>query len=435
VFCEKAHKQIGDKKFPEGVRSWHYPRKQNPVVSVLSIIFSLIIWNYVFWGVGGVFILLSFYLAGIISWYMVKVIFVVYTLQLLLYYPQYGRGWSPLWEYVLKSSVCDLGLCYLDAWMVQESPLDPQKRYVFGWAPHGLLGVCRAASGGSWWRAAFPEIRCRWGSFGMAFFIPGIREFSLLTGACDASKDVLVGRIKDGEGVHLIPGGIREMMLTDENSTDTKVVLKGRMGFVRLAWEHGLDLVPVFCFGEKWTSKKVLLPGFIRQIMAKFRMAGTALVGKWSTLLPLTHHPKHGELSIGWVFGRPIMVKKREPAILSEEEEEEIRVVFEDLDKNKDDMIDAKDIKDFLERKIMRPSFERFGLKRLQRELSREEGTVMDLSQFTNYYQGEKAIVKLHEEFMAEIKRIFSTYKDQFGFSEESLTIVDTSYENLYKKD
>ena len=48
----------------------------------------------------------------------------------------------------------------------------------------------------------------------------------------------------------LIPGGTRELMLTDGHSTTTKLVLLGRKGFVKLAIRQGLQLVPGFCFGE-----------------------------------------------------------------------------------------------------------------------------------------------------------------------------------------
>jgi diacylglycerol O-acyltransferase-2 len=32
-------------------------------------------------------------------------------------------------------------------------------------------------------------------------------------------------------------------------------VLKNRLGFVKLAMNHGADLVPTFVFGEKWLYK------------------------------------------------------------------------------------------------------------------------------------------------------------------------------------
>ena len=58
------------------------------------------------------------------------------------------------------------------------------------------------------------------------------------------------------------------MVLTDETSNVTQIVLKDRNGYIRLAKEKGMPLIPCFCFGEKWATRKVELPRF----MAKFLM-------------------------------------------------------------------------------------------------------------------------------------------------------------------
>mmetsp|Transcript_18253 Transcript_18253/g.44820 ORF Transcript_18253/g.44820 Transcript_18253/m.44820 type:complete len:444 (-) Transcript_18253:241-1572(-) len=433
----KAHEEVG-KKFPEGVHSWYYPRKQLGAISLLADVLNFAVWHYMLWGLVAFASLCFLYLVGMISKITAYFIFIMYWVQVVVYKPQVGRGWSPLCRYVLNSSFLDLGLCYLDAWLVREAELDPKRQYMFGWAPHGLLGVCRTGSAGSWWNEAFPGIFGRWGSFGMAYYIPGAREFSLLVGAVDASKEVLRDRIKDGDSIHLLPGGIREMMLTDENSTDTKVVLINRSGFVRLAWEAGLDLVPVYCFGEKWTAKRVLLPYYVRKVMEKFRMAGTSLIGRWNSLLPLIEHPKHGKLSLAWVFGRPITVKKHHVEDLSVEEQKIVKLTFDTIDTNKNGEIDAE--------KLLRAAalqiegsqdFPKISvsLKRLAREMKKEKGSMMDLRQFRAWWQGEKMIEKLHGKFVSEMKRIFDTYKSEFGYGpEETLTFVDPSKSEYKKK-
>ncbi|CAE8609726.1 unnamed protein product, partial [Polarella glacialis] len=159
-----------------------------------------------------------------------------------------GKGWPFHW--MLYGPLTDFVLCYHDATCVREGPpLDPQGKYLFAMYPHGVYGVCRAFSGGvGLWRTLFPGISARWGSFGGAFYLPGIREFSLFAGCIDASKPVLERAIRRGENLYLLPGGIDEMNLTDGQSTDTKLVMVDRKGFVKLAIENGLDVVPGFCF-------------------------------------------------------------------------------------------------------------------------------------------------------------------------------------------
>ena len=66
---------------------------------------------------------------------------------------------------------------------------------------------CRAFSGGQLWLKLFPGIAARWGSFSGAFYLPGVREFSLCCGCIDASRPVLTRAIERGENLHLLPGG------------------------------------------------------------------------------------------------------------------------------------------------------------------------------------------------------------------------------------
>ena len=47
----------------------------------------------------------------------------------------------------------------------------------------------------------------------------------------------------------MYPGGSREIFDTDPNVKHTTLYLTKRRGFVRLAMQHGADLVPVFIFG------------------------------------------------------------------------------------------------------------------------------------------------------------------------------------------
>lgn len=59
------------------------------------------------------------------------------------------------------------------------------------------------------------------------------------------------------------------------------MVLKDRYGFVKLAIENDLMLIPVVCFGEKWLYRSVLLPGPIVSFMHQLKMAGTVPFGRW----------------------------------------------------------------------------------------------------------------------------------------------------------
>ena len=195
---------------------------------------------------------------------------------------------------------------------------------MFAMYPHGIFGVCRAFSGGSAWRQLFGSITARWGSFGAAFYWPGVREVSLWAGCLDASKPVLKKAIARKENIMLLPGGIKEMILTDNTSSDTKIVMKDRKGYAKLAIEEGLAIVPGFCFGEKRIHSIVHLPGVVRELMLKAQLSPCLtlpnpnwmlqaqlspcfMIGRWGfTFL--------GEpLPLGMVWGEPIPTIKMDP--------------------------------------------------------------------------------------------------------------------------
>lgn len=251
---------------------------------------------------------LSPLLLDVFSWRTIFATYSLYVLQLFIYRPHRSVGWPGIMKRFLYGPLVDYVLHYYDATCIREGPApDPEGKYLFAMYPHGVYGVCRAFSGGDMWRSLYPGIFARWGSFGMAFSIPGVREFSLSCGCLDASKPVLEAAIRHGENIILLPGGIDEMNLTDGKSTDTKLVTLDRKGFAKLAIENGLDIIPGFCFGEKWIHETVRLPAPIRALLRPLRMSGTLLRGRGFTLLGFL------KPSLGFVWGEPISVRQQKP--------------------------------------------------------------------------------------------------------------------------
>ena len=94
------------------------------------------------------------------------------------------------------------------------------------------------------------------------------------------------------------------MMLTDGNSKATELVLKDRVGFVKLAIQHGMHLVPGFCFGEKWVHDIVLLPAPLRSFLhRRFKIAGCTLAGRWWSFVGKVAKGDGTPISLGYVWG------------------------------------------------------------------------------------------------------------------------------------
>ena len=281
------------------------------VMRLLQTFAALSFASYFFFWLIGLGLVVALVVIGVISKTAAMVGVGAYLCSVAVYTPQFGRGWPFHW--FLYSHFVDWVLGYYDSTCIREGPpLDPAGRYLFAMVPHGVFGVCRAFSGGTLWRSLFPGIDARWGSFGGAFRLPGVREFSLSCGCLDAGRPTLTRAIQRGENIMLLPGGSKELLLTDGTSTTTQLVLLDRTGFVRLAIEHGLDLVPGFCFGEKWVHDLVLLPAPLRrQLYRRFRLAGALLIGRWGTFLGKVASADGKPLSLGYVWGAPIRVTRQ----------------------------------------------------------------------------------------------------------------------------
>lgn len=300
---------VQDPPAPVGSAEVRFPRFTTFPGNVLQVICALFFASYFFfWLIGfAIWLFLSPWVLNIFSWRTLWLFAVAYLLQLALYRPHLLRGWPYHW--FLYGYLVDYVLHYYDATCVREGPApDPNGKYLFAMYPHGVYGVCRSFSGGvGLWRTLYPGIFSRWGSFGAAFHMPGVREFSLCCGCLDASKPSMQRAIRRGENISLLPGGIDEMTLTDGKSKETKLVMLDRKGFVKLAIENGLSIVPGFCFGEKWIHETVQLPGFIRAALRPLRLSGTFVRGRGLTFLGFL------KPSLGYVWAEPIPVKQQQP--------------------------------------------------------------------------------------------------------------------------
>ena len=137
--------------------------------------------------------------------------------------------------------------------VVKEATLDPTRRYILSWHPHGRLFYGFGTFLGLFFEW-FPEIANAGkdifaGINDVMFRIPFLSNWLYLCGNIPCNKASVVSKLRRGDSVALIVGGIDEVL---EGTFDDKDVLYllNRKGFCKLAIDHDAGLVPVFCFGE-----------------------------------------------------------------------------------------------------------------------------------------------------------------------------------------
>jgi len=161
------------------------------------------------------------------------------------------RGWMVHWARRWK--IWKYYADYFPIKLIKTAQLDPSKNYLICSHPHGIL--CFGAVGaflteGCGFSESFPGINPHLLTVEGQFWWPGCREFLMLGGACSVSKRSiahLLGR-PGGEAPVLVVGGVCEII--NNVTSEIKLCLAKRKGFIKLALLHGTSLVPTFSFGE-----------------------------------------------------------------------------------------------------------------------------------------------------------------------------------------
>ncbi|XP_018568263.1 2-acylglycerol O-acyltransferase 1-like isoform X2 [Anoplophora glabripennis] len=132
--------------------------------------------------------------------------------------------------------------------------LDPNKNYLFGCFPHGVMpsgifSLLNTNYGG--FDEYFPHHERYLVTLSEQFMLPFSRELMLsLGGVASSVKSIeyILGKPGGGNVLGITVGGAKESL--NSKPGIYRIVLRRRKGFVKLALRNGARLVPVFSFGQ-----------------------------------------------------------------------------------------------------------------------------------------------------------------------------------------
>ena len=189
--------------------------------------------------------------------------------------------------------------------------LDPSGNYLFGYHPHGVIGVgalLTFATEATGFYEAFPGLDLRLLTLSMNFNLSltpealmGLRIHSVTKGGVETKLTRA-----PGASVAIVIGGAAEAL--EARPGWATLTLARRKGFVKMALRTGASLVPVFAFGENDIFEQVENPEGGR--LRNFQMYIKQLIG----ITPPAFYGR--SLSRGmWrrIFGRKGVLPKREP--------------------------------------------------------------------------------------------------------------------------
>lgn len=117
-------------------------------------------------------------------------------------------------------------------------------------------------------------------------YTPLLKHVLGIFGLISASKSSMQRQLKKPgpEGcVVLYVGGMAELFLSCEN--EEKLYLSQRKGFIKLALQEGVDVLPIYLFGNT-TVLSVWKPSLLASISRKLQLSLTYVWGKWYLPIP-----------------------------------------------------------------------------------------------------------------------------------------------------
>lgn len=191
-----------------------------------------------------------------ISWPLI----IPYLVYILIYSDEATSGTLSRRSNVFrKSKIWSLFASYYPARLHRTVELEPTRKYIFGYHPHGIISHGAFAAFGTealGFSELYPGITNSLLTLDSNFRLPFYRDYALALGLASVSRESIENILSkgglDGSGmgraVTIVVGGARESL--DAQPHTLRLVLNSRKGFVKLAIRTGADLVPILAFGE-----------------------------------------------------------------------------------------------------------------------------------------------------------------------------------------
>jgi len=198
---------------------------------------------------------------------------------------------------------------------------DQSRKYMLVWHPHGFItwvpffiagryALDAQPTGAHWFPMVAPVL----------FRIPIFSEMLIILGARRVDKKVVEKMLARGDSIALQPGGVKEQALSDDQQE--QAFFPARLGFIRMAIKYGVDLLPIYFFGENQLYKRVRGLEWISNLVNKTTGMTLPMVTSrfgipMGGLLPLP-------TNVHTRFGRPVPVGPPD----AEPSEERVEEVF-----------------------------------------------------------------------------------------------------------
>ncbi|XP_003471064.1 acyl-CoA wax alcohol acyltransferase 2 [Cavia porcellus] len=213
-------------------------------------VFAIFQWTFSVFLIVNMVILVNLYLLVFTSYWLVTVFIFIWLAFDWKTPEQGGRRFNCVRRWRLWKHYCN----YFPIKLLKTHDISPSHNYILACHPHGLLAHSffgNFATEATGFSKIFPGITPYVLTLGAFFWVPFLRDYVMSTGICSVSQssiNFLLTQKGKGNMLVVVVGGLAECRYSLPGSFT--LVLKNRSGFVRMALQHGVALIPAYAFGE-----------------------------------------------------------------------------------------------------------------------------------------------------------------------------------------
>ena len=176
---------------------------------------------------------------------------------------------------------------------------------IFALEPHDVLPISLSFFQPS---GTIPGHECAGLITSVCFLIPIIRHVYTWSNAQSVDKNNIIKLIQNGISPALCPGGAQEVAYLNTDTKECVLYLSKRLGFIKIAYQYGVPIIPVFSFGlrnsfDLWNIRNA----FLHKLGRRLGFLPVIFFGLWGTVMGPPKPCKYTN-----VIGPPILLTKTE---------------------------------------------------------------------------------------------------------------------------
>lgn len=195
------------------------------------------------------FLIYSFLVVFFVICIFILVYFLIYIIYIFIFLPSNleFKIFKYIGNYVRKIFA---GISHhFPVQFINKYSIKSDKKYLYIFIPHGLLTISQIV------HILDPNSPLKFlnmynAAHSFVFKIPILRELALMMGIIPVEKAHIKNYLKESS-VSITVGGKKEVSYALDNEVNDKLFIKNRKGFIRIAKDAHIEIVPIYCWNEQ----------------------------------------------------------------------------------------------------------------------------------------------------------------------------------------